>query len=83
MSMLPITFLCPSINPLMKAKLARINNQVATHEKVFTYNSPTYEAHLLSHFPMKSGSSQLAQVHAPSFPKTFPRLPTYLCFSIH
>ncbi len=38
-SMLPITFLCPSINPLMKAKLARIYNQVATHEKVFTYNS--------------------------------------------
>lgn len=75
-SMLPITFLCPSINPLMKAKLG-IHNQVATHEKVFTYNGQLMGSSIVP-FPYEKWIIPTCSSSCTFISQNFPRLPTYL-----
>jgi hypothetical protein len=79
--MLPITFLCPSINPLMKAKL-EIYNQVATHEKVFTYNGQLMGSSIVP-FPYEKWIIPTCSSSCTFISQNFPRLPTYLPLFFH
>jgi hypothetical protein len=79
--MLPITFLCPSINPLMKPKLG-IHNQLATHEKVFTYNGQLMGSSIVP-FPYEKWIIPTCSSSCTFISQNFPRLPTYLPLFFH